>query len=90
MQDAYVVDQNTIGSFDQIGYDAPSSNYFNYTNPNSDSWKAEKGAKGPDCSSPWTVIHTTPANNKTTHTVTAGCANLTPNFESIGKAGSSS
>jgi len=89
-QDAYVVDQNAIGTFAQIGYDAPSSNYFTYTNEGNNSWMAVKGAKGPDCANPWTVTHGTPANNKVTHTATAGCANLTPNFENIGKAGSSS
>ena len=83
-QDAYVVDQNALGSFSDIGYDAPNSPYFVYSNPNNNSWQASKGAKGPDCDNPWKVVHTVPANNKTTHTATPGCANLTPNFSTIG------
>lgn len=78
------MDQNAIGSFDQIGYDAPNSQYFTYSFESGDTWTAKKGAKGPDCGTDWTVKSELNGANKAKHTPTAGCPNLTPNFANIG------
>ena len=82
-QDAYVVDQNAIGDFAAIGYEAPNSKYFTYTFEGA-TWKATKGAKGPNCASPWTVLSEMNGVNKAKHTPTAGCEDMTPNFKNIG------
>jgi len=53
-QDAYVVDQAAIGSFTQIGWEAPTSNYFRYEEDEgaAGKWKATPLTKGPNCETP--------------------------------------
>jgi len=93
-QDAYVVDQNKLGSFSKIGYEAPNSKYFTYTSTlegetegTSATWTATPGTKGPNCNSAWTVTSTSDGE-KATHTPKAGCEAMTPNFSNIGGTGS--
>ena len=89
-QDAYVVDQGAIGTFAQIGYEAPSSNYFTYSFESASTWTATKTSKGPNCATPWTVLSALDPSNsqKANHTAGGGCDDMTPNFKNIGKSGS--
>ena len=89
-QDAYVVDQNAIGNFSQIGYEAPNSKYFTYTFESNSTWTAEKGAKGPNCTGKWTVKSelVSGRTDKAKHTPKAGCEDMTPNFSNLGGTGS--
>ena len=90
MQDAYFVDQNAKGSWEQIGYKAPASKNFKYED---DDFNATASFDVSDCSDGgvWTVTVTP---NSATHTIayqaSDNCPALTPNFKNIGTSGAGS
>ena len=95
-QDAYVVDQATLGSFKLIGWEAPTSNYFTYTSSldgtstgDAATWTATKKDKGPNCATAWTITSNkdTSNPNKANHQAAGGCDEMTPNFKYIGSSG---
>lgn len=95
-QDAYVVDQATLGSFKVIGWEAPTSNYFTYTSSldgtatgDEATWTASPLTKGPNCDTDWVITSTKNSsnNNKADHAASGGCDEMTPNFKYIGSSG---
>ena len=84
-----MVDQGDVGNFSAIGYDAPASPYFTYTDGgNAGSWTATPTSKGPSsCTGPWSVSSVKEGNGAKHTPNDGGCTTLTPNFKSIGKSG---
>ena len=83
MQDAYVVDQQKYGSFSEIGFEAPTSTVFIYSE--------ETGFKAvatvlDKCSGgqTWTVGVSGLPGPRATYTASNNCPELTPNFKNIG------
>ena len=87
MQDAYFVDQNEIGTWKLIGYTAPTSTNFTYTETEGSApqWKAHADFDddGKCSSKDWTVSVTTPSD-KIKYVASNNCPALTPNFKNIG------
>ena len=84
MQDAWVVDQATKGSWTQIGFEAPTSKNFTYTD-NSGDFKATGTGFTKCTSNDWTVTTTVNASTKTaSYQASDNCPALTPNFKNIG------
>ena len=87
LQDAWVVDQQTYGTFTNIGYEAPTSTVFTYSEQNG--FKAVSTALDKCASQTWTV-GVTVANARATYTASDNCPILTPNFKNIGSSGAGS
>ena len=86
LEDAWVVDQQKYGSFTDIGYEAPTSTVFTYSEQNG--FKAVStaldkctGANGQT----WTV-GVVVTNGKATYTASDNCPVLTPNFKNSGSS----
>jgi type II secretory pathway pseudopilin PulG len=95
MQDAYVVDQQKVGSFSDIGYEPPTSAIIKYEGgetAGTDDWKATTSDLSKCSGAYWYVgvNATNAAKGNATYSATTNCTLLTPNFTSIGssKAGS--
>ena len=84
MQDAYIVDQQAAGTFDQIGYDKPTSTVFTYTD-NNKSFKATSTVLDKCSSQEWT-IGVAIDGGKGKYTASDNCPTLTPNFKLIGSS----
>ncbi len=84
MQDAYFVDQQAKGSWNNIGYKPPVSKNFTYTEDAD--WKAHGEFDTSDCTGPdWTVTVTVNSTDKTvSYQASDNCPALTPNFKNIG------
>ncbi len=86
MQDAYVVDQNRIGTFTEIGYEIPTSSVVTY-NATDYSWHATAsslnkcGASGGE----W-GIDASVAGGGAKYEIKKDCPTLTPNFKYIGSS----
>ncbi len=89
MQDAWVVDQQKYGSFTEIGYEAPTSTVFTYseeTGFKAVSTALDKcGANGQT----WTVVVSNASSGRATYTASDNCPALTPNFKFIGSSNGS-
>ena len=85
LQDAWVVDQQKYGTFTDIGYEAPTSTVFTYSEQNG--FKAVSTVLDKCTSQTWTV-GVAVANGKATYTPSDNCPVLTPNFKLIGSSGS--
>ena len=88
MQDAYVVDQQDKGTFEQIGYEKPTSTVFTYTD-NNKSFQAvatvlDKCGSAANAQT-WT-IGVSVSGGKATYTPSDNCSALTPNFKYIGSS----
>ena len=93
MQDAWVVDQASMGNWSDIGYTAPTSKNITYdgssvktsgqvgwqAGPNTTNW-SPSNCTGEDA---WKITVTVDGNTATYNSQT-GCTSLTPNFTSIG------
>ena len=92
LEDAYVVDQQKYGDFDAIGYEAPTSTVFAYSEDDQGEggWKADAQGKLDKCTGDdvWTVTVTAINGAKATYQASGNCTVLTPNFQNIGKSGS--
>lgn len=81
------MDQQNIGSWTQIGYQAPTSKNFTYTAPGVE-WQAHATFDLPeDCDNDWQVDvseATVDGVKKVAYQATDNCAPLTPNFKNIG------
>lgn len=86
LQDAWVVDQQAYGTFTNIGYEAPTSTVFTYSEDNG--FKAVSNTLDKCGSQTWTV-GVTVANGKATYTASDNCPTLTPNFKFIGSSNGS-
>ena len=84
MQDAYIVDQQTPGTFDEIGYDKPTSTVFTYTDDNK-SFKATATVLDKCTTQTWTV-GVAVSGGKGVYTASDNCPTLTPNFKLIGSS----
>ena len=84
MQDAYIVDQQTPGTFDQIGYDAPTSTVFTYTD-NSKNFKATSTVLDKCTKQEWNITVAV-EGGKGKYTADDNCSALTPNFKLIGSS----
>ncbi|SHI71832.1 hypothetical protein SAMN05720471_10644 [Fibrobacter sp. UWP2] len=88
MQDAYFVDQQSIGTWTQIGYESPTSKNFAYDASNGYEWYANASFDLPDgCTNGWyvDVDEITVDNVKTVkYQASDNCSPLTPNFKNIG------
>jgi len=88
MQDAYYVDQQSIGNWTAIGYEAPTSKNFTYSQPGEVEWQAAATFDLPDgCANNWQVdVSEVTVDNvkKVKFQATDNCAPLTPNFKNIG------
>ncbi len=87
MQDAYFVDQQSVGDWTAIGYTAPTSTNFKYEQgtAETDDWKAT--AQFDDdgkCTSKVWAVAVKPKSKKVSYTATDNCPALTPNFKNIG------
>lgn len=88
MQDAYVVDQQNAGTFDQIGFDKPTSTVFVYTD-------LEPGFQAvasslDKCSDKTWKVTVSVTSGKAKYTATDNCPVLTPNFKFIGSSNGAS
>ena len=84
MQDAYFVDQQTMGDWNAIGYTAPASSNFTYSEGSA--WQAEaKFDTDSKCTGGDTWSITVTATSKTiSYQASDNCPALTPNFKNIG------
>ena len=85
MQDAYFVDQQQKGDWKAIGYTAPASSNFTYSETGD--WKAvaKFSTDGKCKSDDWTVTVTVDNTAKTiSYQASDNCPALTPNFKNIG------
>lgn len=88
-QDVYISEKFEVGNFDAIGYDIPPSNVFvyseTYTAKTKEVWTATpRGGIFSECpSGAWTVTSEM-GSNWGKHVAATDCAQLTPNFTSIG------
>lgn len=86
-QDVYASEKSAVGTFTEIGYDAPTSTVFTYTCPDAGQFQAATQAPLDGVSGNWTVTSTiSSSTGKTTHVsaMPAGADKLTPNFTNIG------
>ena len=83
MQDAYASEKNDVGTFDQIGYEPPTSTVFDYEYASG--FKATTKDALDGCSGNWVVVSSY-ADGKVKHEPNMPtCAEkLTPNFKRIG------
>ena len=98
MQDAWVVDQNTVGQFEEIAYEKPTSANITYSDlttskgGTSGGWQGAGGSAFSKCTgtggSTWSVTATS-ANNRATYTASDNCPALIPNFKFIGSSNGS-
>lgn len=89
MQDVYASEKTEIGTWTQIGYDAPTSTVFTYTNGTmgTNDFNAQTIKPLDNVSGAWTVASSiSSSTGKTTHTagMPTGADKLTPNFTAIG------
>ena len=91
MQDAYYVDQQSIGDWKAIGYEEPTSKTFKYEEGGeSAEWQATAQFDVPDgCGKVWSV-NVIEAGTKASYQASDNCAPLTPNFKNIGTSGTGS
>ena len=88
MQDAWIVDQATKGSWSDIGYTEPTSKNFTYSQ---NDWNATATfSTTSPCDGSWSITVGDISNGKASYTATTACTNLTPNFKNIGASGSGS
>ena len=93
MQDAYFVDQQTVGNWNAIGYTAPTSTNFTYGGKDATSgktWTAtaqfdDDGKCTGDGGKEWSISVST-ASKKISYTASDNCPALTPNFKNIGSS----
>ena len=91
MQEAYFVDQQDIGTWNLIGYTAPTSTNFEYGGKDATSgktWTAtaqfdDDGKCTGDGGKEWS-ISVSKASGKITYVASNNCPALTPNFDKIG------
>ena len=88
MQDAYFVDQQTIGTWALIGYTAPTSTNFTYDGKDATSGKTWTATAifdddGKCDSKEWSITVSTPSS-KIKYVASDNCPALTPNFKNIG------
>ena len=85
MQDAYVVDQQKAGTFAEIGFEAPTSNVFTYTDKNKSFSAGASALNKCETSQTWEVgVSVNDTTKQASYTPSTGCGNLTPNFTMIG------
>lgn len=94
MQDAYYVDQQTIGNWTQIGYKEPASNNFTYTGKDAvtgKTWIATAKFDASDCTGAdkgvWSITTSeegTAPSKSIKYQASDNCPALTPNFKNIG------
>lgn len=89
MQDAYFVDQNAKGNWTQIGFKAPASKNFTYTDGD---FNATASFDVSDCTTDTWTVTVTPnsANHTIAYQASDNCPALTPNFKNIGTSGAGS
>lgn len=93
MQDAWAVDQGTMGDWSDIGYTAPASKNITYGGEDvktsgqvgwqagpSNNW-TPSSCEGADA---WKITVTVGGPTSVTYTPSTSCTALTPNFTSIG------
>ena len=93
MQDAYFVDQQTVGNWNAIGYTAPTSTNFEYggeTAVTGKTWTAtaqfdDDGKCTGTGGKEWS-ISVSVASKKISYTASDNCPALTPNFKNIGSS----
>lgn len=87
MQDTYFAEKNVLGTGDEISYKAPPKNVFDYDVTTAGTFSAKNVGALDECAanSEWKVVGQANSGKNVTYTATPGCANLTPNFENIGK-----
>ena len=87
MQDAWVVDQRSVGTWSDIGYDAPTSKNFTYSATSN--WTATAKFDLPSgCTNGWTITVNNATSGKAWYQASDNCTVLTPNFKNIGTSGS--
>ena len=86
MQDAYFVDQQSIGSWQLIGYTAPTSTNFEYKEANAaPQWTASAiFDDDKKCTSKDWTIEVSTKSQKIKYVASDNCPALTPNFKNIG------
>ncbi len=97
MQDAYYVDQQTIGNWASIGYKAPVSKNFEYggeTAVTGQTWTATGKFDVSDCKGTgagvWSITTSeegTAPSKSIKYAASDNCPALTPNFKNIGASG---
>lgn len=92
MQDAYVVDQQKVGSFSDIGYEKPTSTVIKYEEGSAaatEAWKASSTSLDKcGATATWKIGVTNASKGNASYVPDTNCDVLTPNFENIGKSGS--
>ena len=88
-QDIYIVEHAQIGNFNIIGYEAPSSAVFTYsetyTAKTKEVWTATPQAgKLSECTSDTWTVTSEMNSNSGKHVAATDCTALTPNFTAIG------
>ena len=88
MQDAYVVDQQTAGTYSQIGFEPPTSTVFNYGANTQTNFSASATALTRcDGAQSWSVtVSVNSSTKQASFSATTTCGNLTPNFTLIGSS----
>ena len=90
MQDAYVVDQQKVGSFAEIGYEKPTSSVITY-DETTYTWHAKASKALDKCANngEW-GINAALQGSGAKYTIGADCPTLTPNFQYIGSSAAGS
>ena len=92
MQDAYFVDQQEIGTWNLIGYTAPTSTNFEYgggTLTSGKTWTAtaifdDDGKCTGTGGKEWSITVSKESSGKIKYVASNNCPALTPNFQNIG------
>ena len=90
MQDAWVVDQGSEGTMEQIGFEAPTSTVFTYAAKTATDFSASASSldKCGEGNTTWTV-DVTVTDSKASYVASDNCPVLTPNFKFIGSSNGS-
>ena len=84
MQEAYFVDQQDVGDWTAIGYEAPTSKTFTYS-ATDHQWYADAQFDLPSgCTDGWYIDASKTDDKKLKIQASDNCAPLTPNFKNIG------
>ena len=84
MQEAYFVDQQDVGDWTAIGYEAPTSKTFSYS-ATGHQWYADAQFDLPSgCTDGWYIDASKTTDKKLKIQASDNCAPLTPNFKNIG------
>ncbi len=87
LEDAWVVDQQKYGSFSEIGYEAPTSTVFTYSEATG--FKAVATVLDKCTTSQTWTVGVVVTSGKAKYTASDNCSNLTPNFKFIGSSSGS-